>query len=122
MKNKIVSLVLLLSILISVVSVLPVHSFAASTPYTEGEQTAPTPVGAGTDQDPYRIYTKAQLCAFAEKLSAYPDSSAILMNDINFNEGLSFSVEVDTGLVRVSCEGGDYFLGSGVCGLHRKRD
>lgn len=117
MKNKIVSLVLLLSMLISVVSVLPVHSFAASTPYTEGEQTAPTPVGAGTDQDPYRIYTKTQLCAFAEKLSAYPDSSAILMNDISFNEGLSFSVEVDTGLVRVSCEGGDYFLGSGVCGF-----
>lgn len=105
--------------IISALAVLPVASGAevSVTPYTEGEQTASEPVGAGTALDPYRIYTAEQLAVYSQRVAADPTSSAKLMADIVYNGGVKFEADVDTGLVLVKRDGEVYYLGSGVKGF-----
>ena len=118
MKNKLLSLLVALSMIISVLASLPVGAVAAEpAPYVEGEENAIAPAGSGTVEDPYRIYTKDQLLSFSAIVDDRPSASAKLMNDITFNEGLSFSFDVDTGLICVSLRGEAYYLGAGVKGF-----
>ena len=118
MKRKLISLLLALSMTVSVLSAFTVFADGEDgvSPYVEGEETAAEPVGSGTAADPYRIYTKEQLGAYAAKLSTNPASSAKLMNDIVFNEGFEFECDVDTGLIKVSRGELEAYLGTGVKG------
>ncbi len=83
--------------------------------------------GAGTDADPYRIYTSSDLYEFASRVNnGYVDElgnainskeiSAILMNDINVNEGYTFGYIPENGLVSVEKNGITAYVGTGING------
>lgn len=83
--------------------------------------------GSGTDADPYKIYTSADLYEFASRVnSGYVDElgnaanpcelSARLMDDIQLNVGYKFELVADKGLVKVTKDGLSAYVGTGIKG------
>ncbi len=136
MKRKLISLVLVLAMLVSVFSVLPVMAVAETTDdgvesaLTEAEREAgeiTVKTGAdGTASAPLEIWNAAQLSDFAAKVNSgasvgdsellYTQASAKLMADISFNEGYTFTLNSNF-LVEVKDAGGVIsYLGTGKGG------
>lgn len=89
MKNRILSLVLVLSMLVGMFAVIPMTVSAASTVWN-GSVAASFAGGDGTENDPYQISNGSHLAYLAQEANAgnsFGGEYFVLTNDIVLNEG-----------------------------------